>query len=123
MLEGVNFQLGTSKLTHNAQSALKHAAIILQNNPEINMEIAGHTDSIGQADRNLKLSTRRAQSVLNYLVSLGVAENRLHAKGYGSNEPIAENTSDTGRARNRRVELRRTEVEQPQSETKQESLQ
>lgn len=89
------------------------------------MEIAGHTDSIGQADSNLKLSTRRAQAVLNFLVSQGVDENRLHAKGYGATEPIAENTSDSGRALNRRVELRRIEVvgQQPQPEEKQESLQ
>jgi outer membrane protein OmpA-like peptidoglycan-associated protein len=111
ILEGVTFQLGTSELTENAQSSLKHAANILQINPDISMEIAGHTDSIGDPDANLSLSTTRAQAVLNYLVSQGVAENRLQAKGYGSNEPIAENTNDAGRAMNRRVELRKIEAE------------
>ena len=123
VLKGVSFQLGTSRLTANAQFALKHAAIILQNNPDISMEVAGHTDSIGDADSNLRLSTTRAQAVLNYLVAQGVAEKRLLAKGYGSNEPIADNNTNAGRAKNRRVELRRFEVEATQPEATPESAQ
>ncbi|MCK5069340.1 MAG: OmpA family protein, partial [Desulfocapsa sp.] len=110
VLEGINFQLGTAELAESAHGALNIAANILQKNPELNMEVAGHTDSIGEAESNLQLSTLRAESVLNYLVSRGVAAERLQAKGYGANEPIADNTSNAGRAKNRRVELKRTEV-------------
>ncbi len=124
VLEGITFQLGTSELTENAQSALKHAAIILEINTDITMEVAGHTDSIGDPDSNLRLSTERAKAVLNYLTSQGIAEERLSAKGYGSNEPIAENTSNTGRALNRRVELRRIDnTDTPQTETEPDSVQ
>lgn len=108
VLEGIHFQLGTAELAESAHGALNIAANILQKNPGLNMEVAGHTDSIGEAESNLQLSTLRAESVLNYLVSKGVAADRLQAKGYGANEPIADNTSDAGRAKNRRVELKRT---------------
>ncbi|MEN8199103.1 MAG: OmpA family protein [Thermodesulfobacteriota bacterium] len=107
VLEGIKFQLGTSKLTVDAQSALTHAATILQNNPDVRMEVAGHTDSIGEPASNLRLSTNRAKSVLGYLVTQGVAEEQLQAKGYGSEAPIGDNATESGRAQNRRVELRR----------------
>ncbi len=107
VLKGINFQIGTSKLTQNATSILNMTAVILKNNPEIKMEVAGHTDSIGNANLNQQLSTTRAKAVLNFLVAAGVAEDRLQAKGYGSDDPIADNASSEGRAKNRRVELRK----------------
>ncbi len=113
VLEGISFQFGTAELTEDAQSVLDIAAIILQNNPEITMEVAGHTDSIGEKESNLRLSTLRAQSVATYLVSKGVSADQLQAKGYGAEEPIADNTSDEGRAQNRRVELRKVEKALP----------
>jgi len=111
VLEGISFKLGTAKLTKEASSILDTAANILQNNPEISMEVAGHTDSIGEKESNLRLSARRAQSVTSYLVSKGVSAERLQAKGYGAEEPIADNTTKAGRAKNRRVELRRVSVQ------------
>lgn len=108
VLEGISFQFGTAELTEDARPALDIAAGILQNNPDLQMEIAGHTDSIGEEESNLQLSTQRAQSVLNYLVSKGVSPEALQAKGYGAAEPVADNATDSGRAQNRRVELRRT---------------
>ncbi len=122
VLKGISFQLGTSELTENALSALSHAAVILKINPAINMEVAGHTDSIGDPDSNLRLSTSRAQAVLNYLVAQGVAEDRLVAKGYGSSEPIADNTTNAGRALNRRVELRKIQEGTTQPPEEQESV-
>ena len=107
VLEGISFQFGTSHLTEKASSILNTAAMILKNNPEIKMEVAGHTDSVGDANANLQLSTSRAKAVLAFLINAGVAEDRLQAKGYGSTEPIADNATNEGRAKNRRVELRR----------------
>lgn len=77
VLEGINFQLGTANLTEDARLVLNKAAKILQDNPDSKMEVAGHTDSLGETEANLRLSTARAQAVLNYLVSQGVAENNL----------------------------------------------
>lgn len=109
VLEGISFQFGTSELTKEASATLNTAAIILKNNPDIKMEVAGHTDSVGDANANLQLSTSRAKAVLAFLISAGVAEDRLQAKGYGSTEPIADNATNEGRAKNRRVELRRVD--------------
>jgi outer membrane protein OmpA-like peptidoglycan-associated protein len=111
VLEGITFTLGTAKLTPEASSILDIAANILQNNPDISMEVAGHTDSIGEKESNLRLSALRAQSVTSYLVSKGVSADRLQSKGYGAEEPIADNTTKEGRAKNRRVELRRVTVQ------------
>jgi outer membrane protein OmpA-like peptidoglycan-associated protein len=76
-----------------------------QNNPQITAEIYGHTDSTGPAAYNQKLSERRAQAVMNYLVNKEVDEDRLTAKGFGESQPIAPNTTRVGRQKNRRVEL------------------
>jgi outer membrane protein OmpA-like peptidoglycan-associated protein/predicted nucleic acid-binding Zn-ribbon protein len=111
VLEGITFKLGTAKLTKEASSILDVAANILDNNPDISMEVAGHTDSIGEKEANVQLSAKRAQSVTNYLVSKGVSSERLQAKGYGAEEPIADNTTKEGRAKNRRVELRRITIQ------------
>jgi OOP family OmpA-OmpF porin len=75
-------------------------------NPDIRIEIAGHTDNTGSAATNQRLSQSRAEAVQIYLASKGVAPNRMVAKGYGPTVPIAPNTSAAGRAQNRRVELR-----------------
>ncbi len=116
VLEGIKFQLGTAKLTEEDHAVLQRVAKILQNHPDLNLEVAGHTDSIGDAASNQRLSTIRAQAVLNYLVTQGVAAERLQAKGYGSENPIADNSTSAGRAQNRRVELRRIDAATPQGE-------
>ena len=78
---------------------------ILNENPSLKVEISGHTDNIGKAEDNNKLSTNRAKSVVDYLVNKGIIINRLSYKGYGSTKPIAENTTEKGRAQNRRTEF------------------
>jgi OOP family OmpA-OmpF porin len=85
---------------------LDEAAKILVSQPSITGEIRGHTDSVGPAEYNMTLSQRRADAVLEYFVSKGVAANRLRAVGYGESSPIAPNDTDEGRALNRRVELK-----------------
>ena len=72
---------------------------------ELNVEIDGHTDNIGPADYNMKLSERRANIVMEYFFSKGIDANRLTIKGFGSTKPAASNDTQEGRAKNRRVEL------------------
>ena len=107
ILKGISFQFGTADLAQDAHSILDAAAVILQSNPDIYMEVAGHTDSSGDSTANIRLSTQRAEAVVSYLISAGVAAERLQAKGYGSDNPIADNASREGRAQNRRVELKK----------------
>ena len=85
---------------------LDEAAKILLANPEITGELRGHTDSVGPEEYNMGLSQRRANAVLEYFVSKGVARNRLRAVGYGETSPVASNDTSEGRHMNRRVELR-----------------
>jgi len=73
--------------------------------PEIRVEVGGHTDSQGDAGYNQKLSEGRARAVRDYLIRRGVAADRLVARGYGENRPIADNATEMGREMNRRVEL------------------
>lgn len=80
-------------------------ASVLEGCPDAKVEVAGHTDSTGSASINLRVSEQRAQAVVEYLVRRGVAEERLTAVGYGEAEPVADNGTREGRARNRRVEL------------------
>ena len=70
-------------------------------------QVAGHTDSKGKDDYNMKLSQERAEAVRNYLISKGIAAERLTAKGYGETKPVADNATEEGRTQNRRVELQR----------------
>ncbi len=104
-LKGVNFEYDSAKLTQNAMFVLDGVAQSLINYPvKDELEVHGHTSSEGSNAYNLKLSQKRSQSVANYLASKGVT-NRLHAKGYGESQPIADNRTEQGREQNRRVEL------------------
>jgi len=87
------------------QPVLDQVAQTLQQNPEVNARIVGHTDSTGSAAHNQTLSVNRAQSVVNYLAAHGVAAQRLSAEGRGTSQPIADNNTEAGRAANRRVEI------------------
>lgn len=105
-LPGVQFENNSSSLRPGSAKTLDRAAETLLANPGIRAEVAGHTDGVGDAPYNLWLSQRRADAVRTYLVSKGVAGDRLSARGYGETEPVADNSSAVGRASNRRVELR-----------------
>jgi outer membrane protein OmpA-like peptidoglycan-associated protein len=103
----VQFVSGSSTLTSGAKNELnKLAKIMNEDYPEIKMNIAGHTDNTGKPEKNQALSTARAESVKNYLVSKGVSESRLTATGFGQDQPIADNTTTAGKAKNRRVEFK-----------------
>ena len=105
-LPGVNFETGSDILKAGNANVLESAAGILLRYPDMQIEVAGHTDDVGSEANNLGLSERRARTVHNVLIRRGVAEDRLTFKGYGETQPIADNTSADGRATNRRVELR-----------------
>jgi OOP family OmpA-OmpF porin len=86
---------------------LQKVLALLKSRPDLKLEVQGHTDNVGSDDYNLKLSDARAASVAAWLVSKGITADRLTAQGYGMRQPIADNGSDEGRAKNRRVELRK----------------
>ncbi|WP_394754605.1 OmpA family protein [Crenothrix sp.] len=104
-IKGVNFQYNSAELTQNAMVILDGVAESLINYPQKNdIEVQGHTSSEGTNRYNLRLSQRRSQSVADYLSQKGVT-NKLTARGYGEDQPIADNGTEEGRERNRRVEL------------------
>ena len=78
----------------------------MQENPQIKVEVSGHTDNLGQPAYNKQLSEKRAQAVYNYLVQQGIDKDRLVPIGYGQAKPLADNTSEQGRQQNRRIEFR-----------------
>jgi len=85
---------------------LKSITAILKENPSAKFTISGHTDSTGNAASNMVLSNERAAAVKNYLVTNGVAGDRLSSNGYGDTQPIGKNNTASGRASNRRVEVK-----------------
>jgi outer membrane protein OmpA-like peptidoglycan-associated protein len=102
---GILFDIDKTNVKPVAQTSLKKLAVSLQNNPQTNILIVGHTDSTGTAAHNMDLSVRRAGSVKSFLVGEGIDASRLETKGKGETEPIALNSTAEGRAQNRRVEI------------------
>jgi outer membrane protein OmpA-like peptidoglycan-associated protein len=108
-MHGILFETGSAKLRTDAQSLISDVAVTLKSNPSWRLLINGHTDSIGGESANMKLSTDRAAAVRNELIRNGIAADRLEFAGVGEAKPIADNATLEGRARNRRVELVRTD--------------
>jgi OOP family OmpA-OmpF porin len=105
-LKGLHFEFNKTRLMPDAETILNWAAAILKKYPDMKVEVAGHTDSVGSVKYNQKLSEGRAQAVKDYLVNAGIPETQMTVKGYGKAEPVVSNDTDEGRERNRRVELR-----------------
>jgi outer membrane protein OmpA-like peptidoglycan-associated protein len=105
VLQGVTFASGRSVLTEDSYATLDEVAASLLAHPEIRIEIAGHTDATGSQEVNTRLSLARARAVMMHLARRGVSPERMEARGYGPDRPIATNGTPEGRARNRRVEL------------------
>ncbi len=105
VLRGVNFDFDQSAIRADSRPILDEAAAVLKQNPNVRVSVEGHTDYIGTDEYNEKLSVRRAEAVFRYLVNRGVAPSRMGVIGYGRSRPVADNTTENGRAENRRVEL------------------
>ncbi len=105
ILSGVNFDLNKAVVRPDAKEILKSDIKILRENPQIRVEVQGHTCDLGDANYNRMLSDKRAQAIKEYLVSQGVGADRLTARGYGEDRPRFPNDSEANRAKNRRVEL------------------
>jgi OmpA-OmpF porin, OOP family len=101
----INFDVDKATLRPDAQPLLDEINKLLNADPALKLSIEGHTDNSGTAAHNQELSTARARSVLGALVGLGIDPSRLQSRGYGQGQPVADNSSEAGRAKNRRVEL------------------
>ena len=101
----VNFDFNSANLTTLAKTNLDKLVTVLKNNPDTNINIYGHTDSIGSDAVNLRISAQRAAAVKNYFVANGISASRMFTEGLGKSSPIASNDTDAGRAQNRRVEF------------------
>ena len=99
---------GTS--SGHPSSSLMKVVDIMETFPEATFEIVGHTDNIGNKDKNMILSSDRATSVKNFLVEKGINESRMTTKGLGDTKPVASNKTPEGRAQNRRIEFIRTDI-------------
>lgn len=106
VLKGVNFEVGSDVLTSDSLQVLDGAAAVLLPRKNVRIEVQGHTDSTGDAQKNLELSDKRAVAVKNYLAGKGVDAGRLETKGYGSSVPVGDNATPEGRAANRRIEFK-----------------
>ena len=105
-LAGITFVQDSAKIADSSVDILERAFVILKDNPNLQVEISGHTSSEGHAERNLSLSLQRAEAVKTYLVRRGIADTRIHTVGHGADVPIADNATEVGRTLNRRIEFR-----------------
>jgi OOP family OmpA-OmpF porin len=101
----VNFDTNKALIRPSDQPILDQVVGLLKNSPTLRLSVDGHTDNVGNADANKLLSQQRADAIVAYLVRSGIVANRLQATGYGMGQPVADNRSEEGRAKNRRVEL------------------
>ena len=105
-LENITFASNSADIASSSYEELNRLVDLLKLNTQFKVEISAHTDDKGADAYNMKLSDRRANSVVNYLRLKGIPSNRLVAKGYGKTKPLVPNTSDENRAKNRRVEFK-----------------
>lgn len=101
----LNFETGSAKLTADSKAQVDNMAAILKAYPAVKIKIGGYTDNTGKPENNLKLSDSRAKAVMEALVGLGIAADRLEAEGYGDQFAIADNATPEGRAKNRRISV------------------
>ena len=103
------FDTGKATLQPSSQEQLDNIANILKAYPKVKIKLGGYTDNTGDKAANMKLSGERANNVMAELAKLGVEPARMTAEGYGDDHPVADNSSEEGRAKNRRISLRVTE--------------
>ncbi|HQW99616.1 MAG TPA: OmpA family protein [Flavobacteriales bacterium] len=105
-LTGIQFETGSAVIKKSSYGILDQVVSVMNENPEYNLEVHGHTDSQGDDAKNLTLSEKRAASVRDYLTEKGVNGDRLRSSGHGETAPVADNGTSAGRAKNRRVEFK-----------------
>jgi outer membrane protein OmpA-like peptidoglycan-associated protein len=106
VIQGIYFDFNKDTISKNSAPTLDAAAKIFQEFPDLRVEITGHADGVGSREYNVQLSERRAEAVKRYLVSKGVAAERIETRGAGPDAPIDDNQSEAGRAKNRRIEFK-----------------
>lgn len=104
-LQGIQFDTGKDSIKPESEPLLAEIKALLDSNPSLRLSVEGHTDNVGAAAANLALSKRRADAVRAWLVAKGVPAGRLTSQGFGDTQPVADNRTEAGRAKNRRVEL------------------
>lgn len=105
-LENVGFKVNKADLTPEVKIKMKNVLDVLKKNPELKVSVEGHTDSTGSVTLNQKLSEKRAQAIKKYIIDSGISADRVVSAGFGLSKPIADNKTEAGRAKNRRVEIR-----------------
>lgn len=105
VLQNIQFEFNSAALTADSESGIQVLTAFLKRNPNLKVELAGHTDNVGNENYNLKLSSERAESVRKALIANGIEETRLTAKGYGATKPMVPNDTEEHRALNRRTEM------------------
>jgi outer membrane protein OmpA-like peptidoglycan-associated protein len=106
VLKNIFFDLNQYALKSSSQVELDNIVQLMKENPTLKIQINGHTDNIGKSKDNLVLSENRAKEVVKYLTEKGIQSQRLTYKGYGATQPVADNSTEQGRAKNRRTELK-----------------
>ncbi|GHT90201.1 hypothetical protein FACS1894101_2400 [Betaproteobacteria bacterium] len=101
----INFDVDKATIRPDSQDIVAEIAKLLENNPDLKIRIEGHTDNTGEAAHNQTLSENRASAVFGTLLAKGIAQNRLESQGFGATKPIADNKTEEGKAKNRRVEI------------------
>jgi len=102
---GIKFDVNKATIKSESMGTINYVYTMMKDNPELNFSVEGHTDSDGDNSLNQSLSDQRAKAVMNQLISMGIAENRLKYKGWGETKPMSDNNTPEGKANNRRVEF------------------
>ncbi len=105
VIEGIKFKTNSANINKTSFKTLNNTVQVLNDYPEIKLEIGGHTDNVGKPERNKELSQKRADAVKQYLVDKGINPDRLIAVGYGQEKPVTENKTKADKAKNRRTEF------------------
>ena len=116
VIQGIEFDFGKAVIRPKSRGVLDAAASTLKEYSDLRVRITGHTDNVGDRERNIKLSLGRADAVKQYLVDHGIDAARLETRGAGPDEPLADNRTDAGRQTNRRIEFQVLVAEQPAAE-------
>ena len=104
-LDAIQFASGLAQLSVDFQAGCERLTLWMKENPEVRIQIEGHTDNVGSLASNMALSHDRALAVSKFLTDLGIDAARLETLGLGPNEPVADNATEEGRATNRRVQV------------------